>query len=97
MAAYGGNAGAGLDGEFDSPPSPRALRYLRQFLRPDLDPEDVDAGRQQMLIIGRPSRVECSQFATNCGSPLTWRVLIALGIFYIFALGRRVQTRVMST
>ncbi len=23
MAAYGGNAGAGLDGEFDSPPSPR--------------------------------------------------------------------------
>ena len=31
----------------------------------------------------RRGRVECLQFATNDGGPLTWRVLIALGIFYV--------------
>ena len=31
----------------------------------------------------RRGRVECLQFATNDGGPLAWRVLIALGIFYV--------------
>ena len=37
MAAYGGNAGAGLDGEFDSPPSPpetrRVILRARELVR----------------------------------------------------------------
>ena len=39
----------------------------------------------------RRGRVECSQFATHGVSALTWRVLIALGIFYVLALGRGVE------
>ena len=65
--------------------------YLRSCRLRCLSPED------SRCLWWRRGKVEYSLFATNCGGPLTWPVLIALGIFYVLALGRGLRTRGTST